>query len=153
MISLNSQNIFVIMTVLVNLVKKKSWNSHSQLWWAHMRWLRSITYSSCDKQLCYCSQTVWSRRPEVFTVLRWGVCRESFPSSLTVPTGSNHRSQEIPVRQWQLTISSRADDRCEECDKSKCKDVNNIEIWCLFVFLSQIRVQTFSNWFLCHRTH
>lgn len=133
MISLKSQSIFVIMTVLVNLYqKKKSWNSHSQFWWAHMRWLRCNTYSSCDKQLCYCSQTVWSRRLEVFTVLRWGVCRESFPRSLTVPTGSNHRSQEMPVRWWQFTIRARADDRCEECDMSKCKDVNHIEIWFFF---------------------
>lgn len=99
-----------------------------------MRWLRCNTYSSCDKQLCYCSQTVWSRRLEVFTVLRWGVCRESFPRSLTVPTGSNHRSQEMPVRWWQFTIRARADDRCEECDMSKCKDVNHIEIWFFFFF-------------------
>ena len=82
--------------------------------------------------LCYHSQTVQSRRLEVFAVLARGVFGERFPSSLPILTGSNNTPIEMSVR--KITIRRKTNDSLRRIGhvQLKRKVVDRIEVWIFF---------------------
>lgn len=100
--------------------------------------------------LCYHSQTVQSRRLEVFAVLARGVFGERFPSSLPILTGSNNTPIEMSVR--KITIGRKTNDSLRRLGhvQLKRKVVDRIEVW--IFFLLQTWVKILFKWLVYQKT-
>ena len=100
--------------------------------------------------LCYHSQTVQSRRLEVFAVLARGVFGERFPSSLPVLTGSNNTPIEMSVR--KITIGRKTNDSLRRIGhvQLKRKVVDRVEVW--IFFLLQTWVKILFKWLVYQKT-